>query len=80
MVFLEGVKEDGGYQDSKTGRPGLARIFQASRERVLFSNFPTTDATLLRDGDNLVINFPDGAQISLQDFTANMTRRICRPL
>lgn len=31
-------------------------------------DFATTDATLLKDGDNLVINFPDGSQVSLQDF------------
>ncbi len=58
MADIRIAKPEAGIGENIPSEPGARFVFE----------FPTTDATLLRDGDNLVINFPDGAQISLQDF------------
>ncbi len=58
MADIRIAKPAAGIGENIPSEPGARFVFE----------FPTPDATLLRDGDNLVINFPDGAQISLQDF------------
>ena len=42
-------------------------VSSSADDRFVFA-FPTEDATLAREGDNLVLRFEDGAALELTDF------------
>ena len=42
----------------------------AAEDRFVF-DFPTGDATLSRDGDNLILTFDDGGSLELTDFISS---------
>lgn len=53
MPDISVVKPVNGVSETIPSEPGARFVF----------DFPATDATLSRDGDNLVINFADGSQV-----------------
>ncbi|MBD5648145.1 MAG: hypothetical protein HDQ89_11285, partial [Desulfovibrio sp.] len=48
--------------------PGASQSIPCEPEARFVFDFPTTDATLARDGDNLNIRFEDGSNLELQGF------------
>ncbi|MDE5878653.1 MAG: hypothetical protein K2G99_01285, partial [Desulfovibrio sp.] len=56
--------------DIRLAKPaaGASQTITCEPEARFVFDFPTTDATLARDGDNLNIRFEDGSQLQLQGF------------
>ncbi|MBD5647115.1 MAG: hypothetical protein HDQ89_05645, partial [Desulfovibrio sp.] len=56
--------------DIRLAKPaaGASESVQCAPEARFVFDFPTTDATLARDGDNLNIRFEDGSNLELQGF------------